>query len=240
MRLAVIGTGHVGLVAGVGFSEFGHDVTIVGEDEVLVAALQRGELDRYEPGLEPLLQDNLAAERVRFTTDLEAAVRAAEVVVIAIVTALSEDGTTDLTDLFRIADRIGKVLDDYKVIVTKSTVPVGTSDRLALRISAHSSTKFAVASNPAFLKEGDAVADFMKPDRIVIGKTDAGAEAILRRLYAPFVRTSNRIMVVDPRSAELAKFASSALLATRISFMNELSRLADQMGADVERVRRVL
>jgi UDPglucose 6-dehydrogenase len=240
MRIAVIGTGHVGLVASAGLSEFGNDVECVGLAEEDVNQLTAGGSAVFEPGLSALMASNVEGGRLLFTTDLEGAVKRAEVIVIAIRTPMGQDGTTDLTELFSIADRIGKSLDSYKVIATKSTVPVGTADRLGVRIGAHGSVPFSIASNPSFLKEGDAVHDFMKPARVVIGTGDARAEEVLRRLYAPFVRTSDRILVVDARTAELAKYAASALLATRISFMNELALLADEVGADIELVRGII
>lgn len=241
MRIAVIGTGHVGLVASAGFSEFGNDVECVGLAQESVDRLVDGRSPVFEPGLSALMESNVAGGRLKFTVDLEGAVQRAEVVIIAIRTPMSADGgTTDLTELFSIADRIGRSLDTYKVIATKSTVPVGTADRLSVRIGAHGSVPFAIASNPSFLKEGDAVQDFMKPARVVIGTSDPRAQEILRRLYAPLVRTRDRILVVDARTAELAKYAASALLATRISFMNEMALLADAMGADIELVRRII
>jgi len=240
MRLAVIGTGYVGLVTGAGLSDFGNDVAIVGLDPEVIEGLRRGEIDVYEPGLEALVKHNTEAGRMRFTTELEAAVREAEVVIIALRVRTNADGSAELTELFEVADRIGKVVDDYKVIATKSTVPVGTTDRLTVRIGAHGSTPFGVASNPSFLKEGDAVMDFMRPGRVVIGTSDSRAAEVLRRLYAPLVRGTDGIVVVDPRSAELAKYATSALLATRISFMNELARLSEELGGDIEAVRTIM
>jgi UDPglucose 6-dehydrogenase len=240
MRIAVIGTGHVGLVAAAGLAESGNDVTCVGIDATRVERILAGDFPLFEPGLEALTSENLAAGRLAFTTDLEGAVRAAEVVLIALRIGIAADGSADLTELFAVADRIGKSLDAYKVIALKSTVPVGTADRLSVRIGAHGSIPFAVASNPAFLKEGDALDDFMKPARVVIGTSDARAAEILRRLYAPFVRTMDRILIVDPRTAELSKYAASALLAARISFMNELALLCDEIGADIEMVRAIM
>lgn len=240
MRIAVIGTGYVGLTTGAGFSDFGNDVTIVGFDDEVVERLQAGEITLYEPGLSDLVQSNVEGGRLRFSTDLEGAVRDAEVVMTALKIVPDDRGAADLGELFAVADRIGKVLDSYKVIATRSTVPVGTADRLAVRIGAHSSTPFGVVSNPAFLKEGDAVNDFLKPDRVVIGTSDERAARILERLYAPLLRTPERLVVVDARSAELAKYAASALLATRISFMNELAGLAEELGADIERVRQIM
>lgn len=240
MRIAVIGTGHVGLVTSAGLSEFGNDVTCVGLEEEDVSRLAAGQSAVFEPGLAALIANNMEGGRLEFTTDLEDAVGAAEIVIIALRIPIGEDDTSDLTELFSIADRIGRSIESYKVIVTKSTVPVGTADRLGVRIGAHGSVPFAIASNPSFLKEGDAVQDFMKPARVVIGTSDARAAEILRRLYAPLVRTRDRILVVDARTAELSKYAASALLASRISFMNELALLADEMGADIEQVRRII
>jgi UDPglucose 6-dehydrogenase len=240
MRIAVIGTGHVALVTGAGFAEFGNDVVVVGFDEGEVAKIAEGDLGVFEPGLGELLRANLDGGRVRFTTDLEEAVRSSEVIFLVIPVDPDASGQADLGQLFAVADRVGKALDAYKVIAVRSTVPVGTVDRLGVRIGAHGSAPFAVAYNPAFIKEGDAIADFMKPDRVVIGTSDARAAELLRRLYAPFVRTQDRIFAVDTKSAELAKHASSAILAVRISFMNEMSQLADELGADIEVVRRIV
>jgi UDPglucose 6-dehydrogenase len=240
MRIAVIGTGHVGLVASAGLSELGNDVKCVGLDEEDVSRLAAGKSKVFEPGLAALMATNVKGGRLEFTTDVEGSVQFAEVVIIAIRLPVSADGDSDLAPLFALADRIGKSIDSYKVIATKSTVPVGTADRLGVRIGAHGSVPFGVASNPSFLKEGDAVQDFMKPARVVIGTSDQRTEEILRRLYAPFVRTQDRILVVDARTAELAKYAASALLASRISFMNELALLAGEVGADIELVRRII
>jgi UDPglucose 6-dehydrogenase len=240
MRIAVIGTGHVGLVASAGLSESGNDVACVGLEGAVVERLGRGDLGLFEPGLDALAATNVAAGRLRFTGELEEAVRAAEVVLIALRIGIGADGSADLGELFSVADRIGRALDGYKVIALKSAVPVGTADRLSVRIGAHGSIPFAVASNPAFLKEGDALEDFMKPARVVIGTKDARAAEVLRRLYAPFVRTIDRILVVDARTAELSKYAASALLAARISCMNELALLCDEIGADIELVRRIM
>lgn len=245
MHLAVIGASHVGLVASAGFADFGNDVVCVVDDPARVARLDAGELDLYEPGLTQLIVANAASGRIRFSTDLEAAVKAAEVIIIALDVARSVQGEPELKPLFQVADRIATIinkhkLSDYKVIVTKSTVPVGTSDRLKVRIGARTAWDFGVVSNPSFLKEGDAVNGFMKPDRVLIGTNDESAAELLRRLYAPFVRTRDRIFVSDTRSAELAKYATSALLASRVSFMNDLAILADELGADIEAVRKVM
>ncbi|HZO15641.1 MAG TPA: UDP-glucose/GDP-mannose dehydrogenase family protein [Polyangiaceae bacterium] len=240
MRIAVIGTGYVGLVTGAGLAEVGNDVSCVALDPRSAERLERGELAIYEPGLEDLVTGNREGGRLSFTADLEDAVRRAEVVIIALEVPVSADGRAELAELFGVTDRIATVLDEYKVIVNRSTVPVGTTERLKVRIQAHTQTPFGIVSNPAFLKEGDAVNDFMKPDRILVGTEDARAAEVLRRLFAPFVRTRDRIMVSDARSAELGKYAVSALLAARISFVNELALLCDELGADMEIVRRVL
>lgn len=240
MRIAVVGTGYVGLVVSAGLAELGNDVACVGADESEVARLSSGEVGIYEPGLPELVRSNLEAGRVRFTADLEAAVKGAEVVIIATPIDLTAEGDAKLAPLFALADRIGKVIDAYKVIALKSTVPVGTTDRLAVRIGAHGSIPFGVACNPAFLKEGEAVTDFMKPARVVVGTSDERAADTLRKLYEPLVRTPDRVLVVGARSAELAKHAASALLASRISLMNEVAGVAEELGADVEDVRLVI
>lgn len=239
MRVAVVGTGYVGLVAGGGFAEFGHDVTCVDLDAERVARLQRGEIPFYEPGLERLVVHNAEQDRLSFTTDLPSAVAGADVVVIAVGTPQGTYGSgADLSYVFEAGREIGGALTDYAVIVTKSTVPVGTAARLEEIIAAETESAFCIASNPEFLKEGDAVNDFMKPARILIGCDDERGIEVLRNLYAPFTRTNDRIMVMDPASAELAKYAANAMLATRVSFMNELSRLAEVVGADIDKVRR--
>ncbi len=240
MRIAVIGTGRLGLVASAGLSDFGNDVECIGFDAAVVEQLSAGAPDVFEPGLSAMMAANIGEGRLSFTTDLEGAVRRAEVVIIAVRIPVGADGEADLSELFGVADRIGRSLDSYKVIATKSTVPVGTIDRLGVRIGAHGSVPFGMAANPAFLKEGDALNDFMKPARVVIGTGDARASEVLRRLYAPFVRTRDRILVVDVRTAELSKYAASALLASRISFMNELAMLAGEVGADIEQVRGII
>jgi len=240
MRIAVVGTGYVGLVVGAGLAEFGNDVACVGHDDADLARLAEGEVGIYEPGLPELLRSNLEAGRVRFTVDLEGAVKAAEVVIVAQPVTFDADGDADLAPLFALADRIGKVIDGYKVISLKSAVPVGTTDRLAVRIGAHGSIPFGVACNPAFVKEGEAVADFMKPDRIVVGTSDERAAETLRRLYEPLLGRPDQLIVVGTRSAELAKQAASALLASRISFMNEVAGVAEELGADIEDVRHII
>lgn len=248
MQLAVVGTGYVGLVAGAGFADFGNDVACVDVDANKIARLQRGEIPIYEPGLETLIAQNVRGGRLRFSTDVAGAVQGAEVVLIAVGTPSSADGSADLSAVYAVAETIGRSLAEPEtpdrphppltVVATKSTVPVGTADRIKSIIGGLASRPFAVASNPEFLKEGDAVNDFMKPDRIILGSDSPQACELLRHLYAPFVRTSDRIHVMDARSAELTKYAANALLATRISFMNDLACLAEKLGADIELVRK--
>jgi UDPglucose 6-dehydrogenase len=238
MRLSVIGTGYVGLVAGAGFADMGNDVVCVDIDASKVERLRRGELPIHEPGLQALVVRNAEEGRLSFTTDLAAAVGGADVVFIAVGTPSAHDGSADLTQVLACAAEIGRAMTGYTVVVTKSTVPVGTAARVEAKVKEVTSQPFAVASNPEFLKEGDAVNDFMKPDRIVLGCSDERAVEILRGLYAPFVRTNDRIVVMDPRSAELTKYASNAYLAMRISYMNDMANLCERVGADVEMVRR--
>jgi UDPglucose 6-dehydrogenase len=238
MRLAVLGTGYVGLVAGAGFADFGNDVVCVDIDADKVARLGRGELPIYEPGLSPLVQRNVEEGRLSFSTDIASAVRGADVVIIAVGTPSAHDGSADLSQVLAAAEAIGGAMTGFTVVVTKSTVPVGTAQKIAEAIARVTSQPFAVASNPEFLKEGDAVNDFMKPDRVIVGCEDSRAADVLRHLYAPFVRTNDRMLFMDARSAELTKYASNAYLATRISFMNDVANLCERVGADVEMVRR--
>jgi len=241
MRLAVIGTGYVGLVAGTGFADFGNHVTCVDLDEARIERLRRGEIPIFEPGLAELVRHNLDAGRLTFTTATADAVKGAEVVILAVGTPQSEvDGSADLRFIDAAARDVGRALTGPVVIVTKSTVPVGTADRIRAIVTAETQHEVSVASNPEFLKEGDAVNDFMKPDRVVLGVADDRAAETLRRLYAPFVRTNDRIILMDVRSAELTKYASNAMLAVRISFMNEMALLAERVGADIDRVRRAV
>ena len=240
MQLAVIGTGYVGLVAGAGFADFGNDVACVDVSAAKIERLQRGEVPIYEPGLDVLIAKNVRDGRLTFSTDVAAAIRGAEVVFIAVGTPPAADGSADLSAVVAVAETIGRNIQDYKVIATKSTVPVGTADRIREIIGGLTKEPFGVASNPEFLKEGDAVNDFMKPDRVIIGSEDPRAREVLRHLYNPFVRTSDRIHLMDPRSAELTKYAANALLASRISFMNDLAVLAEKLGADIDPVRRAV
>ena len=238
MRLAVVGTGYVGLVAGCGFAEMGNDVHCVDIVEAKVAALKRGEMPIYEPGLEALLERGLAEERLRFTTDLEGAVKHAAVIFIAVGTPPDEDGTADLSHVLTVARSVGRAMDGYRIIVVKSTVPVGTCDRVAKAVAEETDHPVDVVSNPEFLKEGAAVEDFMYPDRIVVGTASAQAKEVMEELYAPFVRTGHPVIHTDIRSSEMIKYAANAMLATRISFMNEISNLCERVGADVTAVRK--
>lgn len=238
MRIAVIGTGYVGLVVGTGFSDFGNEVTCVDIEEAKIEALRRGEIPIYEPGLEELVERNTKAGRLHFTTDLRQAVRTAQVVFIAVQTPEGEDGTADLQYVLAAARQIGEAIESYTVIVQKSTAPVGTTDRIAEEIARVTEVPFDVVSNPEFLRQGAAVDDFLSPDRVVIGARSEKAAAIVADLYAPFLRKSDRVIHMDPRSAELSKYAANSMLATRISFMNEIARLCEKVGADVEMVRR--
>jgi UDPglucose 6-dehydrogenase len=240
MRLAVIGTGYVGLVAGVGFADVGNDVACVDVDASKIARLERGEVPIYEPGLDALITSNVEAGRLTFSTDIAAAIRAAEVVIIAVGTPSRADGSADLSAVFAVAETIGQNMNGFKVVVTKSTVPVGTADHIEGIIGRYTEQPFGVASNPEFLKEGAAINDFMKPDRVVLGSNSAHALDVLRRLYAPIVRTSDGIHAMDARSAELTKYAANAMLATRISFMNDLAVLSEKLGADIEQVRKAV
>lgn len=240
MKICVIGTGYVGLVAGAGFADMGNDVTCCDIDGDKIAALKRGQVPIYEPGLDKLIAHNVQQSRLAFTTDIAAAVVGAEVVVLAVGTPPAPDGSADLRYIFQAAETVARALSGWAVLVTKSTVPVGTGDKVEAIVRQHTRHEFAVASNPEFLKEGDALNDFLKPDRVIIGTSDPRALATLQALYTPFTRSSDRIMVMDRRSAELAKYAANAMLATRISFMNELAGLCDAVGADVELVRKGL
>jgi UDPglucose 6-dehydrogenase len=240
MRIAVIGTGYVGLVAGAGFADMGNDVVCADVDESKIAMLKRGEIPIYEPGLDKLIGHNVKEGRLSFTTDVGAAVAGTEVVFLAVGTPPLPDGSADLGHIFRAAETVARSLTGWAAIVTKSTVPVGTGDRIEEIAREHTHCPFAVASNPEFLKEGDAVGDFMKPDRIIVGTNDGRTIAILQALYAPFTRSSDRMLIMDRRSAELTKYAANSMLATRISFMNDLANLCDAVGADIEFVRKGL
>ncbi|HUF50816.1 MAG TPA: UDP-glucose/GDP-mannose dehydrogenase family protein [Longimicrobiales bacterium] len=238
MRVAVIGTGYVGLVVGAGLAETGNDVVCADIVADKIERLKRGEIPIFEPGLDKLVQRNLEDGRLTFTTDVAAAVRAADVIFIAVGTPPGEDGSADLQHVLAVAETIGRAMDGEKVVVTKSTVPVGTAARVRAVIREHTDHRVHVCSNPEFLKEGAAVDDFMKPDRVVVGVDSDYAEQMLGELYAPFVRTGRPVLFMDVPSAEITKYAANAMLATRISFMNMMARLCDAVGADVNLVRQ--
>jgi UDPglucose 6-dehydrogenase len=237
VNIGVVGTGYVGLVVGACLAENGNSVVCVDKDEEKVKRLRRGEIPIYEPGLNEMVPRNVAEERLRFSTDLDEAVRASEVIFIAVGTPQDEDGSADLTHVLEVARGIARAMNGYKILVNKSTVPVGTAAKVRETVSSLTTHPFAVVSNPEFLKEGTAVDDFLKPDRVVIGTDDPKVEAVMRVLYEPFVRTGKPILVMDPPSAELTKYAANAMLATRISFMNEIANYCDRVGADVRQVR---
>ncbi|HVR70758.1 MAG TPA: UDP-glucose/GDP-mannose dehydrogenase family protein [Vicinamibacteria bacterium] len=237
MKIAVIGTGYVGLVVGACLAENGNAVICVDKDAEKVAALRGGEVPIYEPGLDELISRNVAEERLSFSTNLDDAVRRSDILFVAVGTPQGEDGSADLVHVLEVARAIGRAMNGPKIIVNKSTVPVGTAARVRKVISEITQQPFSVVSNPEFLKEGVAVEDFLKPDRVVIGTDDPRVEAVMAELYEPFVRTGHPILVMDPASAELTKYAANAMLASRISFMNEVANLCDQVGADVRHVR---
>jgi UDPglucose 6-dehydrogenase len=238
MNVAVIGTGYVGLVTGVGFAETGNSVICADVDASKIERLQRNRIPIYEPGLEPMVQRNQGEGRLSFTTDVGAAVEASDIVFIAVGTPQDEDGSADLRHVIDVATLIGKRMNRPKTVVTKSTVPVGTAEKVRAAVAAQTRERFWVASNPEFLKEGAAVQDFMKPDRVVLGVDSTEAQATLRELYEPFVRTGNPILFMDIPSAEVTKYAANAMLATRITLMNQFADLCEKVGADVEHVRR--
>ena len=242
MNISVIGTGYVGLVTGTCLAEVGNDVLCLDVDEGKIALLKSGGIPIYEPGLEEMVKRNVSAGRLRFTTDVAASVKHGAVQFISVGTPPDEDGSADLQYVVAAARNIGKHMDDYKVVVDKSTVPVGTADRVRAAVKEEldkrgSKLEFSVTSNPEFLKEGAAVDDFMRPDRIVLGADDERAMHLMRSLYGPLNRNHDRLIVMDIKSAELTKYAANAMLATRISFMNELANLAERLGADIEQVR---
>lgn len=238
MKIAVVGTGYVGLVTGTCFAETGNDVTCVDIDVNKVTRLSNGEITIYEPGLEKLFLRNLKENRLHFTTNLADGIRDAEIIFLALPTPPGEDGSADLKYILGVADDLGKLLTGYKVIVDKSTVPVGTAEKVHAAIARNYSGEFDVVSNPEFLREGVAVEDFMKPDRVVIGAGSDRARKLMGDLYAPFVRQGNPVIYMDERSAELTKYAANSFLATKISFMNEIARLCEKLGADVDMVRK--
>ncbi|MGD8361318.1 MAG: UDP-glucose/GDP-mannose dehydrogenase family protein [Gemmatimonadota bacterium] len=240
MKVTVIGTGYVGLVGGAGFAETGNDVICADIDETKIARLEAGEIPIFEPGLEPLVKSNVKAGRLRFTTDVPESVRSSDIVFIAVGTPPGEDGSADLQHVLAVARTIGESMNGEKIVATKSTVPVGTAGKVKAAIQAETDHVVHVCSNPEFLKEGAAVEDFMKPDRVVLGVDSEYAGKILSDLHAPFVRTGNAILVMDIAAAEITKYASNAMLATRISFMNSIAQLCEATGADVDMVRQGL
>jgi UDPglucose 6-dehydrogenase len=238
MKIAVIGTGYVGLVTGTCFAETGNDVICVDIDVTKVQKLSNGQITIYEPGLEKLFLRNLKEDRLKFTTDLADGIRDAQIIFLALPTPPGEDGSADLKYILGVSDQLGKLLKDYKVIIDKSTVPVGTAEKVHAAISKNYKGEFDVVSNPEFLREGVAVDDFMKPDRVVIGTSSERARKVMGELYSPFVRQGNPIIYMDERSAELTKYAANSFLATKITFMNEVALLCERLGADVDMVRR--
>jgi UDPglucose 6-dehydrogenase len=240
MKIAVIGTGYVGLVAGACFAESGNDVICVDKDGAKVRTLRAGRMPIYEPGLEELVRRNRHENRLTFTTTLPKAVRGSTIVFIAVGTPQGEDGAADLQHVLEVAREVARAMNGYKVIVDKSTVPVGTAARVREVIRRETTHPFSVVSNPEFLKQGAAIDDFMKPDRVVIGAEDPRARELMQELYAPFTRTGAPIMMMDCASAELTKYAANAMLATRISFMNEVANVCEAVGADVDEIRRAI
>jgi len=238
MRIAVVGTGYVGLVSGTCFAETGNQVICVDIDAKKVNQMQSGTVPIYEPGLNLLFKRNTEANRLSFTTSLEEGIKDAEVIFLALPTPPGEDGSADLKYILGVAEDLGKIIKDYKVIVDKSTVPVGTAEKVASKLSENlDGSLFDVVSNPEFLREGVAVDDFLKPDRVVIGTSSDRAKEVMMRLYKPFVRQGNPIIVMDERSAEMTKYAANSFLATKITFMNEIANLCERVGANVDQVR---
>src|SRR5438876_5396933 len=242
MKIAGVGTGYVGLVVGACLAENGSTVICVDKDEAKIATVNVGKMTIYEPGLEEMVRRNRGEERLSFTTDLVSAVRASEVIFIAVGTPQDEDGSADLKHVLGVAREVGRVMNKYTVVVDKSTVPVGTAKKVRETIAVETTQPFSVVSNPEFLKQGAAIEDFMKPDRVVIGvdPEDQRAAAFMRELYSPFTRTGAPIMVMDTASAELCKYAANSILATRISFMNEIANVCERVGADVDQVRKAI
>ena len=238
MKVAVVGTGYVGLVSGTCFAEAGNDVLCVDNNQEKLAKLRAGEVPIYEPGLETLFERNTKEGRLNFTDSLAEAVEFADIIFLALPTPPTEDGSADLKYVLGVAHEIGNLITDYRVLVNKSTVPVGTADKVRAAVASQTDVEFDVVSNPEFLREGFAVQDFMKPERIVIGSRSDRAIEMMRRLYKPFVMSGNPILFMDERSAEVTKYAANSFLATKISFMNEIANLCERVGADVDNVRR--
>ncbi|MBK6265724.1 UDP-glucose/GDP-mannose dehydrogenase family protein, partial [Marivirga sp. S37H4] len=238
MKIAVVGTGYVGLVTGTCFAETGNHVICVDIDATKVNKLQNGVITIYEPGLEVLFERNIRQKRLSFTTNLKDGIKDADVIFLALPTPPGEDGSADLKYILKVADDLGSLLENYAVIVDKSTVPVGTSEKVSKAIAKNAKIDFDVVSNPEFLREGVAVDDFMKPDRVVIGTESERAKKIMNTLYAPLVRQGNPVIFMDEKSAELTKYAANSFLATKITFMNEIANLCERLGANVDMVRK--
>ncbi len=237
MKVCVIGTGYVGLVAGTCFAEMGNDVICVDNDEAKLEKLRNGIVPIYEPGLEDLIRTNVDEGRLSFSDDLDSAVKKSLICVIAVGTPQDEDGSADMEHVFDVAESIGKAIDDYKIVVNKSTVPVGTADKVREIISKHTKCEFDVVSNPEFLKQGAAVEDFLRPDRVIVGVSSDRAKQIMLDLYSPFVRNQHPIITMDEKSAEMVKYASNSFLAVKISFANEIANICEAVGADANLVR---
>ncbi|MDE0978854.1 MAG: UDP-glucose/GDP-mannose dehydrogenase family protein [Flavobacteriales bacterium] len=238
MKIAVIGTGYVGLVTGTCFAETGNDVICVDIDQPKVESMQAGKIPIYEPHLDVLFERNIKAGRLTFTTELKSAIQDASLVFLALPTPPGENGSADLSYVLGVAEQLGRLMEDYKVIIDKSTVPVGTSEQVRKAVAANARVDFDVVSNPEFLREGFAVDDFMKPDRVIIGCSSIRAQQLMEELYRPFVRQGNPILFMDEKSAELTKYAANSFLATKITFMNEVANFCELVGADVDKVRR--
>ncbi|MFT7343935.1 MAG: UDPglucose 6-dehydrogenase [Lentimonas sp.] len=236
-RIAVIGTGYVGLVSGTCFAETGNQVICVDIDEKKIEKMRRGEVPIYEPHLESVFERNIKENRIAFTTDLAMAVEESEIIFLALPTPPGEDGSADLSYVLDVADKLGKIMTSYKVIVDKSTVPVGTAEKVEAAIAKHAKVDFAVVSNPEFLREGYAIDDFLNPDRVVIGTSCTKAAKIMEELYKPFIRDGHPLIIMDEKSAELTKYAANSFLATKITFMNEIANFCEKVGADVDMVR---
>ena len=238
MEIAVVGSGYVGLVTGTCFAETGNNVICIDIDEAKVDKMQNGEVPIYEPHLDVLFERNIKQGRLTFTTDLKSAIEKAKIIFLALPTPPGEDGSADLSYILNVAAELGKIITEYKVIIDKSTVPVGTTEKVTAKIAENATVDFDVVSNPEFLREGFAVNDFLKPDRVVIGTRSAKAKQILEKLYKPFVRQGNPVIFMDEKSAELTKYAANSFLATKITFMNEIANYCELIGADVDAVRR--
>jgi len=237
MKIAVVGTGYVGLVTGTCFAETGNEVICVDIDEAKVERMRNGEVPIYEPHLDVIFERNIRQDRLHFTTELEPAVRASDIIFLALPTPPGEDGSADLSYVLDVAEKIGGMIDRFKVIVDKSTVPVGTAEKVKAVIEKNAKEQFAVVSNPEFLREGFAVDDFMKPERVVVGTSSQRAKEMMEELYKPFIRQGNPLIIMDEKSAELTKYAANAFLATKITFMNEVANFCELVGADVDKVR---